>query len=169
MYEAGFWNLSLFKSKYVSNITILHELLQCISKHKTLFNQTNLFRDTSVCFNVSNTNSKQEKHTCNLCSTALFLSESCYECLRIIISKEDGSGWAPVSAAPPLAGGWRRLSLSSPGSASALLTINHHGDSLSNVQTVSDKRRAECRFKSMHVEKWRCINKILLRTLKTVS
>ena len=28
------------------NITILHELLQCISKHTTLFDQTNLFRDT---------------------------------------------------------------------------------------------------------------------------
>ena len=27
-------------------ITILHELLQCISKHTTLFDQTNLFRDT---------------------------------------------------------------------------------------------------------------------------
>ena len=27
-------------------VTILHELLQCISKHTTLFNQTNLFRDT---------------------------------------------------------------------------------------------------------------------------
>ena len=30
----------------IQDITILHELLQCISKHTTLFDQTNLFRDT---------------------------------------------------------------------------------------------------------------------------
>ena len=31
---------------YYIDITILHELLQSISKHTTLFDQTNLFRDT---------------------------------------------------------------------------------------------------------------------------
>ena len=30
---------------YYIDITILHELLQSISKHTTLFDQTNLFRD----------------------------------------------------------------------------------------------------------------------------
>ena len=37
---------NLHLTLYFRNITILHELLQCISKHTTLFDQTNLFRDT---------------------------------------------------------------------------------------------------------------------------